>query len=93
MNSNRTRYASTPTYGMQKRNFAKKQAAAQPNPTPDFTQQPALEENPPIAAIPAQNPFSAVPNAYSGMPIPPANGNSQVFQPSAPLAPMMSPTV
>lgn len=93
MNSNRTRYASTPTYGMQKRNFAKKQAAAQPNPTPDFTQQPALEENPPIAAIPAQNPFSAVPNAYSGMPIPPANGNSQIFQPSVPLTPMMSPTV
>ena len=93
MNSNRTRYASTPTYGMQKRNFAKKQAAAQPNPTPDFTQQPALEENPPIAAIPAQNPFSAAPNAYSGMPVSPTAGNPQVFQPSGPLSPMMSPTV
>ena len=57
MNSNRMKYASTPTYGMQKRNYAKKQAAAQATPTPDFTQQPSMDGNTPLTPFPAQNPF------------------------------------
>jgi hypothetical protein len=64
MNSNRIKYASTPTYGMQKRGFAKKYAAAQPAPTPDFTQQPAVDAGAPVAPYPAQNPFIAPPNAF-----------------------------
>ena len=67
MNSNRMKYASTPTYGMQKRNFAKKAPAAQDTPTPDFTQQPALDMNAPIAPFTAQNPFAAQPNLFPGM--------------------------
>ncbi len=54
MNNNRTKYASTPTYGMQKRNYAKKQAASQPTPTPDFTQQPAGDITPPAMSFPVQ---------------------------------------
>lgn len=65
MNSNRTKYASAPTYGMQKRNFAKKQAAAQAAPTPDFTQQPAMDmNNAPLAPFPAQNLFTLPQNAF-----------------------------
>ncbi|MEA4998338.1 MAG: hypothetical protein VB087_03020 [Candidatus Limiplasma sp.] len=67
MNSNRMKYASTPTYGMQKRNFAKKAAAAQDTPTPDFTQQPALDMNAPISPFTAQNPFASQPNLFAGM--------------------------
>lgn len=66
MNSNRTKYASTPTYGMQKRNFAKKQAAAQATPTPDFTQQPMMDTN---GATPfaAPNPFGIPQGAIPGV--------------------------
>ena len=66
MNSNRTKYASTPTYGMQKRNFNKKQAAAQDAPTPDFTQQPMLDMNAGGAAFSAQNPFGIPQGAIPG---------------------------
>ena len=66
MNSNRMKYASTPTYGMQKRNFSKKQVAAQTAPTPDFTQQPTLDPNTPLAPFPAQNPFMAPSGTYPG---------------------------
>ncbi|NLI22733.1 MAG: hypothetical protein GX418_14455 [Clostridiales bacterium] len=67
MNSNRMKYASTPTYGMQKRNFAKKQAAAaQTNPTPDFTQQPAVDPNTPLAPFSAQNPYLMPPGLFTG---------------------------
>lgn len=68
MNSNRTRYTSTPTYGMQKRNFMKKPAQArQSAQTPDFSQapdplngvpfsaQPGIPQTPP-AFMPVQNP-------------------------------------
>ncbi len=83
MNSNRTKYASAPTYGMQKRNFAKKQAAAQPNPTPDFTQHSAMEANAPTVSIPAQNAFPSPSGAYSPMPSAPVN---PMFFPNAPTA-------
>ncbi len=64
MNSNRTKYASAPTYGMQKRNFAKKQAAAQAVPTPDFTQQPGMDMNAPLSPFPAQNLYTLPQNAF-----------------------------
>ena len=67
MNSNRTKYASTPTYGMQKRNFNKKQAAAQDAPTPDFSQQPILDMNAGGAAFSAQNPFGIPQGAIPGV--------------------------
>jgi len=66
MNSNRMKYASTPTYGMQKRNFAKKQAAAQTTPTPDFTQQPAMDPNNPAAPFQAQSTYMMPPGAFPG---------------------------
>jgi len=57
MNSNRTRYASTPTYGMQKRNFMKKPAAArQASQTPDFSQAPD-----PFSGMPFQQPVVSQP--------------------------------
>ena len=40
MNANRTKYASTPTYGMQKRGFMKKAPVRQAPETPDFSQVP-----------------------------------------------------
>ncbi len=61
MNSSRTRYASTPTYGMQKRGF-KKQSSITVAEAPDFSQQPAQPEPmmPGGAPMVAQNgvPFS-----------------------------------
>ena len=72
MNANkRMKYASTPTYGMQKRNFAKKAAAAQTNEGPDFTQVPPPEMlpvpypqqlSPPPSAIPMIPQRSAIPS-------------------------------
>ena len=88
MNSNRMKYASTPTYGMQKRNFAKKQAAAQATPTPDFTQQPPMDPNTPIAPFPVQSAFSMPQNLFPGasqQPIAPYYMNPQ------PNAAMMPP--
>lgn len=82
MNSNRTKYASTPTYGMQKRNFSKKQTTAQATPTPDFTQQPALDPNTINASFPAQNPFAMPQNVFPGSSVMPTapmflnNGNN-----------------
>ena len=53
MNSNRTRYASTPAYGMQKRSFMKKPAASrQASQAPDFTQAPDPLTGTPFQAQP-----------------------------------------
>ncbi len=61
MNSNRTRYFSTPTYGMQKRGLGKKPAPArQVVQTPDFTQAPD-----PLAGMPIQGQPGVIP------PVPP----------------------
>ena len=73
MNSNRTKYASTPTYGMQKRNYSKKQAAAQATPTPDFTQQPTVDPSAPMAPFPVQNAFMMPTGAFPGTSAQPAN--------------------
>ena len=66
MNNNRMKYASTPTYGMQKRSFAKKQAAAQTNPTPDFTQQPAMDAEASGAPFATPSAFMMPPNVFPG---------------------------
>ena len=69
MNSNRTRYASTPTYGMQKRNFMKKPAAArQTSQTPDFSQAP--------------DPFNGMP--FQQQPVIPQPMMQQPAQPTMP---------
>ncbi len=47
MNSGRTKYTSTPTYGMQKRGFGKRQT--EPNPELDFTQKPSPDFDAPVA--------------------------------------------
>ncbi|MBP3644973.1 MAG: hypothetical protein J6K55_00925 [Clostridia bacterium] len=75
MNSNRTRYASTPTYGMQKRNFMKKPAAArQISQTPDFSQAPDLPGGMPFQAQPTiPQPMMQMP-AASIPPATPPNG-------------------
>ena len=63
MNSNRTRYTQTPTFGMQKRSLfgnGKKNLFQKPEPTaPDFTKAPPQAEipNPAFFSVPAQNPM------------------------------------
>lgn len=91
MNSNRMKYASTPTYGMQKRNFAKKQATAQAAPAPDFTQQPALDADNAAATFSPQSPFLPPVGAFMGAAIPPANQN--YFPPQNMAGPGMPSTV
>ena len=89
MNSNRTKYASTPTYGMQKRNFSKKQTPAQATPTPDFTQQPALDPNTLNASFPAQSPFAMPQNVFPGSSVLPTSpmflNNSNNSNPNVPF--------
>lgn len=95
MNSNRTRYASTPTYGMQKRGFAiKNPASRQPAQTPDFSQAPdplsgmPFQPQQPVAqpamTQPQQMPgFMSPPPYYqpSGMPVmQPVNPQPQPVQ-------------
>ena len=90
MNSNRTRYASTPTYGMQKRGFAKKPTASRQIPqAPDFSQAPDPLSGMPFQ--PQQAPVQPVMNQpiqqTGAMPMPP-------FYPQAgmpPLQPMANP--
>ena len=85
MNSNRMKYASTPTYGMQKKSFAKKPAAAQEASMPDFTQQPSLDMNAPISPFGVQNPFVAPPTQFQGNPQTPS-----FFPNTQPQAPMFA---
>ena len=62
MNGNRMKYASTPTYGMQKRGFLKKPAPSRPvSEAPDFSKAPGAAGSMPFQqTIPqsaAQQPF------------------------------------
>lgn len=74
MNANkRMKYASTPTYGMQKRGFSKKTASAQQPSTPDFTRFPV--QDPMSAPFPQQSIASFSPTGFpqnTGMPQPSA---------------------
>ncbi|MEG1776554.1 MAG: hypothetical protein RR367_08605 [Clostridia bacterium] len=85
MNANRMKYASTPTYGMQKRGLFKKPAAQKAPETPDFSRPP---EPMPIAQ--PQQPFSMPPQAgYSPYPQNmPAFPSMGYFQPNAGVPPM-----
>ena len=68
MNGNRMKYASTPTYGMQKRGFPKKE---KPTPAPDFTQAP--DRNAAQGAMPAYpQGMPVAPNFAQGMPLTPS---------------------
>lgn len=77
MNTNRTKYASTPTYGMQKRGFMKKNPARQAPEGPDFSKAPD-----PVPPMPAA-PFP--PMQQPGFTPPPAMPQG-VFTPAAPYA-------
>lgn len=66
MNTNRMKYASTPTYGMQKRNFFKKAPMRQAPETPDFSktpEQPISPQQPPFAPDPFAPPMGQTPAA------------------------------
>ena len=96
MNANRTKYASTPTYGMQKRGFMKKTPVRQAPETPDFSRVPQPAPTMPPAAphsqpafaqsMPPQSGFAGMPPYFSA----PMQGTAQVpfaspsfIQPSA----------
>ncbi len=91
MNANkRMKYASTPTYGMQKRGYSKASAAAQPAAAPDFTQIPT--PNIPTIPMPSQQAAGGFMSASS---IPMGMNGQPFMQPSsflqtAPGLPMMS---
>lgn len=84
MNANRTKYASTPTYGMQKRGFMKKAPVRQAPETPDFSQVPQPAPTMPPASPQTQQAFAqSVPpqGGFSGMPpyfSAPMQGTAQV---------------
>ena len=67
MNSSRSKYTSTPTYGMQKRGFGKRQAEKTANPELDFTQKPAPDFDAPISGAP--DPY-AIPQGIYHDPVP-----------------------
>ena len=68
MNTNRTKYASTPTYGMSKRGFTKKSNIPQAPAEPDFSQTP---EQPVVPYAVAPNPFQVPQNVLSSNAQPP----------------------
>lgn len=84
MNANRTKYASTPTYGMQKRGFMKKTPVRQAPEAPDFSRVPQPAPTMPPAApqaqpafaqpMPPQGGFSGMPPYFSA----PMQGTAQV---------------
>ena len=86
MNANRTKYASTPTYGMQKRGFMKKAPVRQAPEAPDFSKAPqpapvvppaAPQAQPPQAfaqSMPPQGGFAGMPPYFSA----PMQGTAQV---------------
>ncbi len=49
MNSGRTKYTSTPTFGMQRRGFGKKRTETKPGTELDFTQKPAPDFDAPVS--------------------------------------------
>ena len=103
MNTNRTKYASTPTYGMSKRGFSKKSNIPQAPAEPDFSQTP---EQPVVPFSGAPNPFQIpqnvmptntqppMPSAFSSFPqttgaYPPVNPTQ--FSPMSPTGSFLPP--
>ena len=70
MNSGRMKYTSTPTYGMQKRGFGKRQTEKQVDTELDFTQKPAPDFGAPVSAAP--DPYMA-PQGIHHNPLPQQN--------------------
>ena len=68
MNANRTKYASTPTYGMQKRGFMKKTPVRQAPEAPDFSKAPQ-----PAPVVPPAAPQAQPPQAFAQS-MPPQGG-------------------
>ena len=68
MNANRTKYASTPTYGMQKRGFMKKTPVRQAPEAPDFSKVPQ-----PAPVVPPAAPQAQPPQAFAQS-MPPQGG-------------------
>lgn len=68
MNANRTKYASTPTYGMQKRGFMKKAPVRQVPEAPDFSKVPQ-----PAPVVPPAAPQAQPPQAFAQS-MPPQGG-------------------
>ncbi|MBN1777338.1 MAG: hypothetical protein JW811_04370 [Clostridiales bacterium] len=71
MNSGRTKYTSTPTYGMQKRWFGKRQTEKQPDSELDFTQKPTLDFDAPVSV--KTDPYMMPQGIYHN-PVPQQNG-------------------
>lgn len=67
MNSGRTKYTSTPTYGMQRRGFGKRQTEKPVNSELDFTQKPTPDFHAPLAG--AADPY-AIPQGIYHDPVP-----------------------
>ncbi len=94
MNENRMKYASTPTYGMQKRGFFKKAPIRQAPEAPDFSKAPA-----PMPVLQQQGAMSAQPMPFSqpatpaGAAVPTPSYFSAVVQPpqQSPYASYASP--
>lgn len=90
MNTNRTRYATAPTYGMLKRGAGKRQQPLQQPTAPDFTQLPPQEQQPfgqpqtvnPQAGFPVGAPY-----AQPAAPFMPSAGQSLLGSQVAPVAP------
>lgn len=88
MNSNRSRYTSTPTYGMQKRSFAKKTGPVRPaSEAPDFSQAPA-----PLTGMPfqAQSPVSQPAPIFQQQGIPVYPAQNQPIMPVQPTPPVQN---
>jgi len=88
MNANRTKYASTPTYGMQKRGFFKKAPIRQAPEAPDFSQVPTPSPAMPAGQPAAQAPFAQQPAMQQGAyfqtnPYFPQGGSVPPMQPTA----------
>lgn len=71
MNSGRSKYTSTPTYGMQKRGFGKRQTEKTGNSELDFTQKPTPDFDAPISG--ATDPY-AMPQGIYHDPVPQQGG-------------------
>lgn len=97
MNGNRMKYASTPTYGMQKRSFAKKSAPVrQVHETPDFSKAPDPVPGMPILQQPVQpipqQPMMGQQSAYAPMPAYPNAGMNPMSPQQTAQIPFAAPT-
>jgi hypothetical protein len=67
----RTKYTSTPTYGMQRRGFGKRQTETKQNPELDFTQKPTPDFDAPVSGV--SDPYG-IPQGIYHDPVPKQSG-------------------